>query len=65
MQEIDQPISWDELKAEVKKLTNDKVPWLKKVPTNAFKALNYDNLTHLIELLNKYWMEETDFDEWH
>ena len=37
MQEIDQPISWDELKAAVKKLTNDKALVLNKVPPNDLK----------------------------
>ena len=48
MQEIDQPISWDELKSEVKKLANDKVMGINKVPPNYFKALKNDNLTHLL-----------------
>ena len=64
MQEIDQPISWNELKMSVIKLTNNKAPWLNKVPPNAYKALNDDNLTHLLKCFNKYWQEENDFDEW-
>ena len=63
MQEIDQPISWDELKAVVINLTNDKILRLNKVPPNAFKAFNYNNISHLIDFFNKYWLEETDFDE--
>ena len=27
--------------------------------------LNNDNLTHLLGLFNKYWLEENDFDEWN
>ena len=63
MQEIDQPISWAELKAAGTKFTNNKVQGLNKVPPNDFKALNNDNLTHIIDLFNKYWLEETNFDE--
>ena len=65
MQEIDQPISWDELKPAVIKLTKNKVPGLNRVPTNNFKALNDGNLTHLLDFFNKHWMEEIDFDEWN
>ena len=65
MQEIYQPMSWDERNAEVNKLTKDKALGLKKVTLNAFKALNNDKLTRLLEFFNKYWLEETDFDEWH
>ena len=57
MKEIDQPISWDELKASVKKSTNDKAPVLNKVPPNAFKEINNYNLTHLFDFFNKYWLE--------
>ena len=53
MQEIDQPISWDKLKTEVAKLTKNKAP--NKVPPNVFKALNADNVTHLLHLSNTYW----------
>ena len=56
-QEIYQPISWDELKAAVTNLTNDKAPGLNKLPHNAFKALNNDNLTHLLDFFNKYWLK--------
>ena len=65
MQEIYQPISWDEIKTTVTKLINDKAPGLNKVPPNAFKALNDDKLTQLLECFNKYWIEENDFDQWH
>ena len=57
MQEIDQPISWDELKAKVKFLTNNKAPGLNKLPPNSFKALNDGNLTHILDFFNKYWIE--------
>ena len=65
MQEIDQPILWYELKAAVTKLTNDRDQGLNKVPPNVFKALNDENLTQLLRILNNYLLEETDFDEWH
>ena len=53
MQEIDQPISWAELKAAGTKFTNNKVQGLNKVPPNDFKDINYDNLTHLSEFFNR------------
>ena len=65
MQEIDQPISWDKLKATVTKLTNNKAPWIKEVPPNYFKSINDNNLTNLLNFFNKYWQEETYFDEWY
>ena len=65
MQEIGQAISWDELKAAVKKLINNIALVLNKVQPNVFKALNNENLTLLLVFLNKFWMEETYFDEWH
>ena len=65
MQEIDQPISWDKLKATVTKLTNNKAPWIKEVPPNYFKSINDNNLTDILNFFNKYWQEETYFDEWY
>ena len=56
-----QPLSWDKLNSAVTNLTNDKAPGLNKVQPNDFKALNDDNLTHLIDFFNKYWQEETNF----
>ena len=46
-------------------MTNNKVLGLNKIPPNDFKALNYDNLTHLLDFLNIYLMKEIDFGEWH
>ena len=65
MQEIDQPILRDELNPEVTKFKNDKAIVLNKVPLNDFKPLNNYNLSHLLDFFITYWLEETDFDEWH
>ena len=48
IKEIDQPISWDELRAAVTKLKNDNLPGLKNLPLNSFKDLNNENLTQLL-----------------
>ena len=37
----------------------------KNVPPNAFKLFNNDNLTHILDLFNKQWLEKTEFDEWY
>ena len=46
------------------KLKNDKAPGLEKVSPLVFKVLNDYNLSHLLDFFKKYWLEETDFDEW-
>ena len=65
MRKIAHTISLDEIKAAVTELTNDKMPGLNKVPLNSFKALKDDNLTHLLDFFNNYWLEKNFFDEWH
>ena len=47
------------------KSANGKSPGLNEVPLNAFKALSEQNLTLLLDFLNAFWNEETDFDQWH
>ena len=39
MHELNEPISWAELKTAIAKLANDKAPSINKVPPNAFKSL--------------------------
>ena len=53
------------MKKAVAKLGNGKSPGLNEVPPNAFKALSEQNLSLLLDFLNTFWNEETDFDEWH
>ena len=53
MHKLDRPISRDKLKAEVKKLTNYKLLGPNKIPPNSLKALNNENLNHLLDLFNK------------
>ena len=65
MLELDTLISWKELKQEITKSSNGKSPGLNDVPPNTFKALDEPNLLPLINFFNSYWLEETDFTEWH
>ena len=45
MEELYQPISWDEINKSTTKLAKDKTPGLNGVPHNAFKALDDSNLS--------------------
>ena len=65
MDELDQPISWDEIKKLTTNLANDKAPGLNVVPTNAFKALNDANLSCILLFYNQFWHSQADFDECH
>ena len=65
MHELNEPISWAELKTAIAKLENDKAPGLNKVPPNAFKLLRNANLAHLLTFFNQYWEREANFAEWH
>ena len=53
MNELNNPISWAELKTEIAKLANDKAPGLNKVPSNTFKLLSNSNLAHLLTFFNQ------------
>ena len=63
MYELNEPITWEELKTAIAKLANDKAPGLNKVPKNAFKSLSNTNITHLLTFFNQYWEGEADFTE--
>ena len=63
--ELNEPISWAELKTAIAKLANGKAPVLNKVPPNAFKSLSNANLVHLLTFFNQYWEGKSDFAEWH
>ena len=65
MNELNNPISWAELKTAIAKLANDKALGINKVPPNAFKSLNNSNLAHLLTFFNQYWEGDVDFAEWH
>ena len=65
MNELNNPISWAELKTAIAKLANDKAPGLNKVPPNAFKSLSNANLAHLLTFFNQNWEGEADFAECH
>ena len=45
MDELDHPISWDEINKATTELANDKAPGLNGVPPNAIKALDDTNLS--------------------
>ena len=62
MLELDTLISCKELKQAVTNLSNGKSPGLNDVPPDAFKALYEQNLLTLMNFLNSYWLEETDFN---
>ena len=46
MNELDQPISWEEIKKATTKLANNKASGLNGVLPNAFKALDGANLSY-------------------
>ena len=53
------------MKQAITKLSNGKSPGLNDVPPDAFKALDDQNLLTLMNFFNSYWLEESDFIEWH
>ena len=61
MHELNEPITWAELKTAIAKLKNYKAPGLNKVPPNAFKSLSNTNITHLLTFFNQYREGEADF----
>ena len=65
MLELDTIISWKELKQAIKKISNGKSPGLNDVPADAFKALDEQKLLTFMKFFKSYWLEETDFTEWH
>ena len=60
MYELNEPITWAELKTAIAKLVNDKAHGLNNVPPNAFKSLSDQNLQHLLTFFNQYWKGEAD-----
>ena len=63
MDELDQPISWYDIKKSTTKLANDKAPGLNGVPTNAFKSLDEENLFWILLFYNQFWHSQDDFGE--
>ena len=49
MYELNEPITWAEIKTAIAKLANYKAPGLNNVPPNAFKSLSNSNLAHLLQ----------------
>ena len=65
MDELDQPISWGEIKKPTTKLSNNKAPGINGVPPNAFKALENANLSWILLLYNQFFNSQSDFNEWY
>ena len=65
MEEIDHPISWDEIKKSTTKLANKKSPGLNGFLPNAFKALNEKFLLGLYYSKINPGLSKDDFDKWH
>ena len=53
------------MKQAITKLSNGKSTGLNDVPPDAFKSPDDENLLTLMNLFNSYWLEESDFTEWH
>ena len=53
------------MKQAITKLSNGKSTGLNDVLHDVFNALGEQNLLTLMSFFNSYWMEETDFTEWH
>ena len=65
MDELDHPISWDEINKATTKIANDKAPGLNVVPLNVFKPLDNTNLSWILLFYNQFCHSQADFDEWH
>ena len=65
MEELDHPISWDDIKTSTTKLSNNKAPVLNGVPPNAFKALNDVNLSWILLSYNQFYHGQDGFGECH
>jgi hypothetical protein len=63
--ELDNPITWEEFKAAVNGMKNDKSPGANGVTAEAFKAMNKTNLQEVYQLIKAFWDGTRDFTEWH
>ncbi len=63
--ELDNPITWEELKTAVNGMRNDKSPGANGVTAKAFKAMNATNLQEVYHLVKAFWDGTRDFVEWH
>ena len=55
IEDLDNPISWDDLLSAVSKLANGKSPGLNGVPLGSFKALSGENLKVIHAFFIAYW----------
>ena len=65
MDELDNTISWDEIRKTNVKLANEKVTGLNGVPSKAFKVLEDSNLSWILIFYNQFYYSQADFDKWH
>ncbi len=59
--ELDNPITWEEFKAVVNGIKNDKSPGANGVTAEAFKAMNATNLQEVYQLIKAFWDGTRDF----
>jgi len=65
VEDLDDPISWDELLSAVSTLANSKSPGLSEFLSDTFKAISGENLKAVHAYFKEYWEDETEFTEWH
>ena len=65
MHDFDTSPTWEECILTVKELTNDKSPVINKVPPNAFKVMNTNNLRHHFNFILEFWEGTIDVVECH
>ena len=65
MWHIYDPITWDEFNRATNGIKSTKVAVLNGVPPEAFKATDKDCRRYVFELINAFWHEKADFDNYH
>ena len=65
MDELDTPISYDEINKSTTKLENGKATGINGVPSNAFKALSEANISWLLLFYNQFCHSQADFEKCH
>ena len=65
MHELAEPPTAEEVRTILNRLATGKAPGLTNLPVDALKALTGDNLKVTVDLLRKYWTNETEgYPEW-
>ena len=65
MQELDKPISRNEIRLAIRDLKNNKSPGANNTPAEAFKAMNASNRAHVHEIIKGFWDGTHDYPDWH